>query len=60
MGDELVVGLINDAEIMRCKGPPVMNEEERHTLVEAVKWVDEILTGAWLPLFGAWAEWSVC
>ncbi|PNW75736.1 hypothetical protein CHLRE_12g539000v5 [Chlamydomonas reinhardtii] len=45
VGDELVVGLINDAEIMRCKGPPVMNEEERHTLVEAVKWVDEILTG---------------
>ncbi|KAG2485043.1 hypothetical protein HYH03_016142 [Edaphochlamys debaryana] len=44
LGDELVVGLINDAEILRCKGPPVMNEEERHTLVDAVKWVDEILT----------------
>ncbi|GLI58512.1 hypothetical protein VaNZ11_000248 [Volvox africanus] len=45
VGDELVVGLINDAEILRCKGPPVMNEEERYTLVEAVKWVDEILRG---------------
>ena len=22
-----------------------MNEEERHVLVEAVKWVDEVITG---------------
>jgi cytidyltransferase-like protein len=45
LGDELVVGLIPDSEILRCKGPPVMSEEERHTLVESVKWVDEIITG---------------
>lgn len=43
LGDELVVGLIPDKEILRCKGPPVMNDEERYTLVEAVKWVDEII-----------------
>lgn len=36
LGDELVVGLIPDAEIMRCKGPPVMNEQERLTQVSAV------------------------
>ncbi|KAG1660779.1 hypothetical protein FOA52_011320 [Chlamydomonas sp. UWO 241] len=45
VGDELVLGLIPDSEIVRCKGPPVMNEEERHILVEAVKWVDEVITG---------------
>lgn len=45
-GDELVVGLIPDSEILRCKGPPVQNEEERLALVEAVKWVDEVITGA--------------
>ena len=45
VGDELVLGLIPDSEILRCKGPPVMNEEERHVLVEAVKWVDEVITG---------------
>lgn len=44
LGDELVVGLIPDAEILRCKGPPVMNEEERYTQVSAVKWVDEVIT----------------
>jgi hypothetical protein len=41
----LLVGLIPDSEIMRCKGPPVMNEQERYTMVESVKWVDEIITG---------------
>jgi cytidyltransferase-like protein len=49
LGDELVVGLIPDSEILRCKGPPVMDEEERHTLVESVKWVDEIITGDHRP-----------
>lgn len=53
MGDALVVGLIPDSEIRRCKGPPVMSDEERHTMVESVKWVDEVITGdlATLPLF---------
>jgi ethanolamine-phosphate cytidylyltransferase len=29
LGDYLVVGVHSDAEIMKHKGPPVMNEEER-------------------------------
>lgn len=45
LGDELVVGLIPDSEILRCKGPPVMSEVERKVLVESVKWVDEVITG---------------
>mmetsp|Transcript_37446 Transcript_37446/g.105734 ORF Transcript_37446/g.105734 Transcript_37446/m.105734 type:complete len:467 (+) Transcript_37446:383-1783(+) len=44
-GEELVVGLIPDSEILRCKGPPVQNEEERHIMVSSVKWVDEVITG---------------
>mmetsp|Transcript_37858 Transcript_37858/g.45646 ORF Transcript_37858/g.45646 Transcript_37858/m.45646 type:complete len:430 (+) Transcript_37858:194-1483(+) len=44
-GDVLVLGLIDDDEIERCKGPPVMNQEERLKMVESVKWVDEVLTG---------------
>ena len=46
LGDVLVVGLVPDSEIQRCKGPPVMNEAERYTMVESVKWVDEVITGA--------------
>lgn len=45
LGDQLVVGLIPDREILRCKGPPVLNEEERYALVASVKWVDEVITG---------------
>lgn len=45
VGDELVVGVVPDNEILRCKGPPVLNEEERYALVESVKWVDEVIRG---------------
>lgn len=45
LGDELVVGLVPDREILRCKGPPLLNENERLELVESVKWVDEVLLG---------------
>lgn len=46
LGDELVVGLVPDREILRCKGPPILNGAERLKLVQSVKWVDEVLTGA--------------
>lgn len=45
LGDILVVGLIPDSEILRCKGPPVLDERERYLLVDAVKWVDEVVKG---------------
>lgn len=41
--DVLVVGVHSDKEIMRCKGPPVMNEEERLALVKGCKWADEVV-----------------
>jgi cytidyltransferase-like protein len=51
LGDQLVVGLISDDEIRQAKGPPVMNYQERKTLVSSVKWVDEVIDGAqqWRP-----------
>ena len=36
---------VPDREILRCKGPPILNDDERQKLVESVKWVDEVLTG---------------
>jgi len=41
--DILVVGVHSDAEILRHKGPPVMNEQERLATVRACKWVDEVV-----------------
>jgi len=46
LGDILVVGVHSDAEITKNKGPPVMNEEERYTAVEACKWADEVVRDA--------------
>ena len=44
-GDYLIVGVVSDEEILKNKGPPVFSEEERITMVEAVKWVDEVIRG---------------
>lgn len=41
--DILVVGVHSDAEILKHKGPPVMNEQERLAVVKACKWVDEVV-----------------
>jgi len=46
LGDYLIVGVHTDEEITMHKGPPVFNQEERYAMVEAVKWVDEIVRGA--------------
>lgn len=45
LGDQLVVGLIPDSEILRCKGPPVMDEDERRIMIDSVKWVGQVITG---------------
>lgn len=42
LGDILVVGVISDQEILRCKGPPVMKHSERKAIAQACKWVDEV------------------
>ncbi|KAL3001968.1 hypothetical protein AAZX31_08G028100 [Glycine max] len=46
LGDELVVGLVSDEEIVANKGPPVLSMEERLALVSGLKWVDEVITDA--------------
>ncbi|KAL0135271.1 hypothetical protein V8B55DRAFT_1555375 [Mucor lusitanicus] len=46
MGDILVVGVHNDADIETNKGVPVMKEEERYAAVAACKWVDQVVPNA--------------
>jgi ethanolamine-phosphate cytidylyltransferase len=43
LGDVLVVGVHSDEEIIRNKGPPVMNNDERLAIVKSCKWVDEVV-----------------
>ena len=40
--DKLVVGVHSDGEILRNKGPPVLNQKERYSLLEHIKWIDSI------------------
>ncbi|KAG1364180.1 ethanolamine-phosphate cytidylyltransferase [Cocos nucifera] len=46
LGDELVVGVVGDGEIVANKGPPVLSMEERLILVSGLKWVDEVIANA--------------
>ncbi|XP_005101035.1 ethanolamine-phosphate cytidylyltransferase [Aplysia californica] len=45
-GDELIVGLQPSADIVVHKGPPVFTESERHRLLAAVKWVNQVVDRA--------------
>ena len=55
-GDTLVVGLVPDAEVLRCKGPPVLREAERRAVIASVKWVDEIIENVPYDLTPAFCE----
>ncbi|KAL4557737.1 hypothetical protein LXL04_035925 [Taraxacum kok-saghyz] len=46
LGDQLIVGVVSDAEITINKGPPVTPLHERMIMVSAVKWVDEVIPDA--------------
>lgn len=46
MGDYLIVGVHSDAEVIKHKGNPVMNEKDRYKMVRAIKWVDEVVEDA--------------
>jgi cytidyltransferase-like protein len=56
-GDTLVVGLVNDEEIVVNKGtPPVMCESERYAALAACKFVDEVLRNAPYNLHKEWVD----
>jgi len=43
LGDKLVVILNNDSWVRQKKGYVFMNENERKAVLEAVRWVDEVI-----------------
>ena len=45
LGTHLVVGVNSDETITACKGPPLMNDMERLTMVSGCKFVDEVVPG---------------
>jgi len=45
LGTELIVGVNSDESITKCKGPPLLNDSERLTMVTNCKFVDEVIPG---------------
>lgn len=45
LGTELIVGVNSDETITKCKGAPLMKDEERLTMVRNCKFVDQIVEG---------------
>ena len=43
LGTHLIVGVNSDESIKQCKGPPLMNDDERLTMVKGCKFVDEVV-----------------
>ena len=43
LGTYLIVGVNSDGSITKCKGPPLMNDKERLTMVEGCKFVDDVV-----------------
>ncbi len=43
LGAHLIVGVNSDESITQCKGPPLMNDSERITMVQGCKFVNEII-----------------
>lgn len=42
-GTWLVVGVNDDESVTRCKGAPILTEEERAVAVEGCRWVDQVV-----------------
>ena len=43
LGTHLIVGVNSDESITKCKGAPLMNDQERLAMVKGCKFVDEVL-----------------
>lgn len=43
LGTHLIVGVNSDESIAKCKGAPLMDDDERLTMVQACKFVDEVV-----------------
>jgi ethanolamine-phosphate cytidylyltransferase len=43
LGTQLIVGINSDESIVKCKGPPLMNDEQRLTMVKSCKFVDQVV-----------------
>jgi cytidyltransferase-like protein len=56
LGDALVVGIHSDETVASYKRPPVLTMDERIAVVEACRYVDEVIADAPLTVDGSWLD----
>lgn len=59
LGTHLVVGVNSDSSISQCKGAPLMNDDERLTMVSACKFVDEVVPDCPYIMNREYLEWVI-
>lgn len=59
LGTHLVVGINSDQSITECKGAPLMNDEERLTMVQACKFVDEVVPDCPYIMNQEYLDWVI-
>jgi ethanolamine-phosphate cytidylyltransferase len=59
LGTRLVVGVNSDLSIASCKGSPLMNDEERITMVSGCKFVDEVVPDCPYIMNKDYLEWVI-
>ena len=59
LGTHLVVGVNSDESITKCKGAPLMNDEERMTMVQSCKFVDEVVPDCPYIMNKEYLDWVI-
>ncbi len=59
LGTHLVVGVNSDRSITQCKGAPLMNDEERLTMVQSCKFVDQVVPDCPYIMSKEYLDWVI-
>jgi len=59
LGTQLIVGVNSDESITECKGPPLMNDEDRMTMVQSCKFVDQVIPNCPYIMNQEYLDWVV-
>lgn len=59
LGTHLVVGVNSDRSITECKGAPLMNDDERLTMVQSCKFVDQVVPDCPYIMSKEYLDWVI-
>jgi ethanolamine-phosphate cytidylyltransferase len=59
LGTHLIVGVNSDESIIKCKGAPLMNDEERLTMVKSCKFVNEVVPDCPYIMSKEYLDWVI-